>query len=887
MDGLYKITGNQMQNFLYPFFWLHGEDGEVLTEYMEKIAAAGMKGVCLEARPHPEFVKDGWWKDLDRIIEKAKELGMKLWILDDSHFPTGFANGKIKECYPQYLKWYLDMRRYDVQGPRTQARIDLKLLKGRPWEKPDETVKVLGVYLAQRELDKTADGDPVKADSMTDITPQMRMEDRLLTLDVPSGAYSIFVVFQTRKGGEDATKDYLNPLVKEATQVLIDEVYEPHYAHYKDEFGKTIMGFFSDEPRFGNTKGTEARIGSQMPLPWREGLETEIGIDGKLLPLLWTEAGGAEKSVRFQYMDTVTRLYNQNFTKMLGDWCRGHGVLYLGHNIEDNGAHARLGYGAGHYFRAQQDMDAAGIDVIGTQIVPGMDYHHDAFSTGGSDGEFYHYALAKLAASAAHLDPKKEGRAMCEAFGAYGWNEGLKTMKWIADHLMVRGINYLVPHAFDPKEFPDWDCPPHFYAHGHNPQFRYFSVFSDYVNRVMSLFRGGVYPAKAGLFYPAETEWAGRCMPVEKPARMLSANQISFDIVSRDYFMDARIEAGAYVINGVRFEALVFPYGECFPADMLPKLEQMADAGVRLIFTDKVPEALAGFGQQAEDLEKLHGIIEKCEVVPLESLGTALREYQAIRTETPQPYLAVYEYSRGGRQFYMLFNESIGQSVETAAAFQAEGYAYRYDALSDTVYEETQDDHKIHINLQPYESAVYIFSKEPVKDACADEQIKNRKKGKGTWEMAPLPEHWQAGFADSLSYPEFKETVPLEQLGFVHMCDGFEDKAGTVYFQTEMDFGGAEEAVLDLGEVHETAEVFVDGISAGVRLCRPYVFDIGRLIKPETKEHTQTRKIRKIRIEVTNTLGTSIREPMSHYLVIEPFGIEGPVRLWIKKKGES
>ena len=63
---------------------------------------------------------------------------------------------------------------------------------------------------------------------------------------------------------------------------------------------------------------------------------------------------------------------------------------------------------------------------------------------------------------------------MCEAFGAYGWNEGLKMMKWITDHLIVRGINHLVPHAFDPKEFPDFDCPPHFYAHGMNRSFDIF-----------------------------------------------------------------------------------------------------------------------------------------------------------------------------------------------------------------------------------------------------------------------------------------------------------------------------------------------------------------------------------------------------------------------------
>ena len=55
-------------------------------------------------------------------------------------------------------------------------------------------------------------------------------------------------------------------------------------------------------------------------------------------------------------------------------------------------------------------MHVSGIDVIGGQIVPGMNYHHDAFSTGGSNGEFYHYALAKLGTSAAHLDEKKGGR---------------------------------------------------------------------------------------------------------------------------------------------------------------------------------------------------------------------------------------------------------------------------------------------------------------------------------------------------------------------------------------------------------------------------------------------------------------------------------------------
>ena len=50
-----------MKNGLYPFFWQHGEEHAVLSEYMDKIAESGMKGVCIEARPHPDFVGEQWW----------------------------------------------------------------------------------------------------------------------------------------------------------------------------------------------------------------------------------------------------------------------------------------------------------------------------------------------------------------------------------------------------------------------------------------------------------------------------------------------------------------------------------------------------------------------------------------------------------------------------------------------------------------------------------------------------------------------------------------------------------------------------------------------------------------------------------------------------------
>lgn len=62
-----------------------------------------------------------------------------------------------------------------------------------------------------------------------------------------------------------------------------------------------------------------------------------------------------------------------------------------------------------------------------------------------------------------------------------------------------------------PAPFPDPDCPPHFYAHGHNPQYRHFAALMGYMNRVADLVSGG-RAAPAAVLYHGEAEWAGKAM---------------------------------------------------------------------------------------------------------------------------------------------------------------------------------------------------------------------------------------------------------------------------------------------------------------------------------------------------------------------------------------
>nr|WP_304709692.1 hypothetical protein [uncultured Acetatifactor sp.] len=128
-------------------------------------------------------------------------------------------------------------------------------------------------------------------------------------------------------------------------------------------------------------------------------------------------------------------------------------MLYTGHVIEDMNAHMRLGCAGGHYFRSLGGQDISGIDIVLHQVMPGFaDMEVSARIAKGKAGNaFFHYVLPKLGTSLARTEPRMQGRAMCEVFGAYGWAEDTACMKWLMDFLLVRGINRFVPERY-PEE---------------------------------------------------------------------------------------------------------------------------------------------------------------------------------------------------------------------------------------------------------------------------------------------------------------------------------------------------------------------------------------------------------------------------------------------------
>ena len=62
------------ENNIFPFLWMRGESEEVIRTEMEKISESNIRAVCLEARPHPDFAGEGWWHDVDIVLDEAKIL---------------------------------------------------------------------------------------------------------------------------------------------------------------------------------------------------------------------------------------------------------------------------------------------------------------------------------------------------------------------------------------------------------------------------------------------------------------------------------------------------------------------------------------------------------------------------------------------------------------------------------------------------------------------------------------------------------------------------------------------------------------------------------------------------------------------------------------------
>lgn len=837
---------------ILPFLWVHGEDEATYRKMVGVIQDANIDAFCVEARPHKNFCKEEWWRDMDIILDEAEKRGMKVWILDDKHFPTGYANGMAEKAPDHLRRQGILHKVFKVKG----GKITLNAVKNAhpPVVKQPMYVMTDLFYKNMSKENQFSDDRLLSVTAIRrdrtqapiDLTADLK--DGVLSWSAPEGNWEVQICFLSRNIG--AHRSYINMMDRESCRIQIDAVYEPHYAHYKEKFGTVIAGFFSDEPELGNNSmyKMENTLGTEQDLPWSRELEAALKErlgDGypSLLPLLWINDCDPKltASVRYHYMDAVTRLVEEDFSHQIGSWCRERGVDYIGHIIEDNNQHARTGTSLGHYFRGLKWQSMAGIDDIGGQVEPGCEDRREKTVFAVNDGEFYHYALAKLGSSLGAINPNMQGRTMCEIFGNYGWKEGVKLERYLLDHFMVRGVNYFVPHAFTCSAYPEKDCPPHFYAQGNNPQYRHFGELMKYANRVTNMITGGHAVTPVAILYHGEAEWCGKAMLMQKPARILQDHQIDFHFLPADVFAEREFYqteiTDVLTVNGHSHAILVVPYSQFITKETADAVTELLDHGGNVLFLDALPDGLCTG-------EELSEAVKKAKVVLLTQLLQEVEKFSTLRITPANDRIRAMHYV-GDQEFFYLVNEG-SDFYHGTLELPVEGECYLYDAWLDQA--EAWDSKTL--SLPPYHSKFLICGKLPENA------------------VEPLVYHTRVGLKDftrsvckAADYPVFGKTEKWSELKSYAETDP--KFSGIIRYETR--FTGKAKA-LEITDAYEGVEVFVNGVGVGIQVSAPFVYDLRGISKEENR----------LTIEVATTLERERGEKKK----ASPTGITGEVNLY-------
>jgi hypothetical protein len=500
-----------------------------------------------------------------QFVGEAKKRSMRVWIVDDIGYPSGFAGGKFTTDKPALRMQALSIaKRLPVKGGAT-----LRQAVG-----PDVVAAVA--------VSSTGQQQPVKIDGET------------LTWAAPTGSdWEVLVVehvFRTsptrsdtnpthQKDQSQSLEDYLNPA---ATAAYLGFTHQKYYDAMPEEFGKTILGFRGDEPDY-----------SINGLPWTPALferfqqikgydvHPYLGAMLASLPARGQTAGPLtqrELRAKGDYYDVFSQMFRDGFFKPQSEWCAAHHVEYQVH-LNHEEMELALVRSEGEFFRDMKYVQVPGIDSIWHQI------WQDTISD-----------FPRLAASAAHI--YGHPRAFTETFAAYRPEPDGQMARYILNEQLVRGVNLV-----ETMYYPSTASPATATRRGGGPSALMrdpsWPGLMQYVRRISYVMSMGRPDASVALYLPSSSLWLGDAdtdRAFVASEQMLSERQIDFDVIGGDA-LASDLEAGrGYLetLSGNRYRTVIVPSASVISQVELDRLKAFAQGGGKVLFLGRTPSLIAG-----------------------------------------------------------------------------------------------------------------------------------------------------------------------------------------------------------------------------------------------------------------------------------------------------
>ena len=834
-DAWYPV---EKEHHPYLRWWWLGSavDEEGLTYNLEQFAAKGFGGVEItpiygvqnnEAND-VEYLSPRWMELLQHTMKEARRLGLGVDMNNGTGWPFGGPTITTDHSARKFI-----LERYPV------GTDSLFVGAIRPLEVKQQSVAELIRLQAVRQGERI------------DLTPLV--EQDTLRWQPPTGdgwvLYALFSgrTFQKVKraapGGEGLV---MNPYDRRTLNYYLErfeEAFDASDTPYPDTF-------FNDSFEVYGASWDD-KVVDYFREMWGYDLRD-------YLPELAGD-GDSERSARIvsDYREVISKLLLNHFTRPWSRWAHRHGAQTRN---QAHGSPATL-------IDLYAEVDIPECESFGRSEFDLKRLRKDSILK-PNDGT---PAVLKFASSAAHLTGKPLTSAEALTWLTEHFRTSLAQCKPEIDLMLAAGVNHLVFHGapYSPKgvAFPGW----RFYASINlSPTAALWEdvyPLTRYITRCQSFLAAGEPDNDLLLYIPQYDIWHEQR---GNPFLMFSIHKMDQTIPQVKATMDALVAAGydadylsdRYLRSlttrrgelvsegGARYKALLVPACHKLPTESLEHLVDLAEKGAKILFLDCYPDDVPGFGRLSER-DAFHAQLQR---LPVDEDFTAA-EYHALGRGSvitgrdfdamvqlagirPEPFkrqmggvMLRRKNEVGGHNYLlsMLHEEPVDGWVTLATTAKA---AVLFDPMTGRVGEamvrpNEQGTIDLRLQLEPGQSILVKTFSKPI-ETTPWQYIRTRG------EAIPLERGWSISFPQS--EPTIAEQFVTDTLTAWTSLPDPRAKINSatgryaVRFTVE-DPRSADEWLLDLGDVRESAIVHLNGERIATLVTIPYATTIGSWLR--------------------------------------------------------
>jgi hypothetical protein len=551
-------------------------------------------------------------------------------------------------------------------------------------------------------------------------------------------------------------------------------------------------------------------------------------------------------------------------------WSHAHGFLVRN---QSHGAPANLLdlYGA---------VDIPETEVFGSTPFPIPGLRRDALDM-RTDMDLPEPLVIRMASSAAHVMGHPLASSETCTWLREHWRVALAFAKPEIDRLFACGINHLFYHGtcYSPQDvpWPGWL----FYAstqfNPNNPWWDDFSALNAYVARVQSVLQSGRPDNDVLLYWPFadilddpqglmkqfsvhDVKWL-TAQPVGQLAHELQAHGYGFDYLSDAHLLQTKAKGGALVTpGGTPYRALVVPPTRRMPVETLEQLLGLARAGATVVFA-AAPEDVPGLGRLEERRTHFRQLLATPELARIAKDTDVFAALAAARVPREPVAETGLSYIRRASELghdYFFANltgqafdgwVTLGTSAQTAVLLDPLSGRAGLAALRSSAGRSTG----VYLQLAPGESTILRTWSRGAPAAAESTKLKSWSYSQPAGRQVALEGKWAIHFLKG--GPELPPAIETAALRSWTELGGEEARrfAGTARYRIEFTLPPekADDWLLDLGDVRESARVRINGRDIATAWSIPFRARVGSLLQPG-------RNV--LELDVTNLAANRIRD---------------------------